>query len=578
MEGNYLPKYNNSWALVIGINKYQHVNPLEYAQNDAVAIAEILTEKFGFPNENVIKLFDQEATRQAIMSNYMRFSQNDIQEDDRILVFFAGHGHTLPGNRNNIGCLIPVDGALDDISTFIRWDELTRNADLIKAKHIFFIMDACFSGLAITRFLPPGSTRYLKDMLERYSRQVLTAGKADEVVADSDGPIPEHSIFTGHLIQGLEGKVATPDGIITANRLMAYVTDKVSRDQYSNQSPHYGYFEGDGDFIFNPPLSSSLKEEKKFGEDILFEIPLMSDRNIENDDNQLLEDVKSYISDERNRIKLDTIATKEIRRYLSLTSKEYFPLNTTSSITNDDVRHRFQQYEEISRNLQTIAIAVAYWGNSIHTSVLKKVIARLADHIELEGGNTVWLEMRWYPIYILLYVSVIAAIETERYDTIANVLTVEVVSGRNNSNEPVIVAVVRAMLEFDRMNVFQAMLGEHTNFYAPRSEYMFKMIQPILDDILFLGKSYEHLFDKAEVFIALIFADLMSDGWGPPGRFAWKYCRGYSTNYFTEILNEAGLKKDEWPPLKAGLFSGSYERFQKVATSYEQLLKKLNWF
>ena len=42
--------------------------------------------------------------------------------------------------------------------------------------------------------------RFLQDMLLRPSRQVITAGKADERVADGGGPIPDHSVFTGHFL------------------------------------------------------------------------------------------------------------------------------------------------------------------------------------------------------------------------------------------------------------------------------------------------------------------------------------------------------------------------------------------
>ncbi|MDP6935949.1 MAG: caspase family protein, partial [Candidatus Marinimicrobia bacterium] len=40
--------YSQSWALVIGINAYQNVEPLNYAVNDAVAVKEMLVEKYGF--------------------------------------------------------------------------------------------------------------------------------------------------------------------------------------------------------------------------------------------------------------------------------------------------------------------------------------------------------------------------------------------------------------------------------------------------------------------------------------------------------------------------------------------------
>ena len=45
--------YNDSWALVIGINKYQHVDQLSYAVNDAIAVKEMLVNKYGFKEANI---------------------------------------------------------------------------------------------------------------------------------------------------------------------------------------------------------------------------------------------------------------------------------------------------------------------------------------------------------------------------------------------------------------------------------------------------------------------------------------------------------------------------------------------
>ena len=98
-------------------------------------------------------------------------------------------------------------------------------------------MDACYGGLAIMRALKPGSMRFLKDMLVRRSRQVLTAGKADEVVADLGGPLSNHSVFTGHLLEALDGKAADPTGILTANGVVAYVYKNVASDRGSQQTP-----------------------------------------------------------------------------------------------------------------------------------------------------------------------------------------------------------------------------------------------------------------------------------------------------------------------------------------------------
>lgn len=173
----YKPSYQNSWALVIGINKYQHTGHLGFARQDAEALAATLTSLFHFPECNVITLFDENATRQNILSSFLNFGGDSVDADDRIVIFFAGHGCTRRGHRGEVGFLVPTDGNPNDLSTLVRWDELTRNAELIAAKHLLFVMDACYGGLAIHRSTSSGNSRFCMDMMQRYSRQVLLQAK-----------------------------------------------------------------------------------------------------------------------------------------------------------------------------------------------------------------------------------------------------------------------------------------------------------------------------------------------------------------------------------------------------------------
>jgi uncharacterized caspase-like protein len=319
----FAPKYEASRALVIGINKYVKAPPLSYACSDANGVAKYLVERLAFPKSQLTLLLDDDAKRDAIMSSFLRFAE-EAGPNDRVLVFFAGHGHTRTARRGEIGFLVPFDGNPKDLSTLIRWDDLTRNAELIPAKHVLFIMDACYGGLALTRTIPAGSHRFLKDMLSRYSRQVLTAGKADEVVADSGGPRPEHSIFTGHLLDAVEGAARSDDGTITANGVMAYVYERVGKDQYSKQSPHYGFLDGDGDFVFEAPRLEDLLKDEERDTDVLVgpaegdgPIPRPAARE------EFAGTVKEYLSDIRYRIKLDDLAGKELRHVHQAISPAY---------------------------------------------------------------------------------------------------------------------------------------------------------------------------------------------------------------------------------------------------------------
>lgn len=578
----YIPGYKNSWALIIGINSYPKA-PLSYARQDAEAIYKTISEKFNFAKEHITLLLDAAATQSAIIESFLRLAQNDVDPNDRIFVFYAGHGYTHTGKRGEVGYLVPVDGTPDNLASMIRWDELTRNADLIVAKHMLFIMDACYGGLAITRSPGPGSMRFLKNMLQRFSRQVLTAGKADEVVADAGGPLPGHSVFTGHLLQGLDGGAATSDGIICANGLMSYVYEKVAKDLNSRQTPHFGFIDGDGDFIFSAPILESLIGEKKEDEDILIEAPPTITTSTDNQDQKsIIEIVKEYIPDTRFRIRLDDLINREIRKVLSDTADEYFPVET-ADVTTDDFIERLHSYETIIKDIQSIVLLLAHWGADEHLPLLRKIITRIADNKEARGGKVVWLALRYYPSWLLLYSGGIAAMSSANYDNLFSVLTTT--TGPKYSggkNEEIIKIVVREALELERAGIFKTLPG-YERYYVPRSEYLYKALQPVIDDLLFLGNTYEAMFDRFEAFLALVYADLSNresgNVWGPPGRFAYKHRdRDGGSGPYYELVNEAKSQGNNWSVLKAGFFRGSYERFNEISSEYEKLISRLSWF
>jgi len=575
----YTPQYLDSHALLVGINNYKHASPLDYATNDAETAAKLLVDEFGFKKKNVLLLTDADATRAHIVESFLSYTSK-VNVDDRIIFFFAGHGHTVFGHRGEVGFLVPYDGDVHSLSTLIRWDELTRNAELVPAKHMLFVMDACYGGLVLTRSLAPGSMRFLKDMLLRYSRQVITAGKADEIVADSGGPVPGHSIFTGHFVEALKGKAASEDGTITANGVMAYVYEKVAKDQNSHQTPHYGFIDGDGDFIFRAPiLDEAVKEEKK-DEDVLVSVPsTMPMANI-NEFESLTDTTKEFLSDTRYTIKLDELVTQQIREVLFLTSEDNFAVQGAEWSIEEFTR-RLKEYENIVDNLLRVSSCVAFWGTHDHLPVLRRSLIRLTDRLDSKGGLVIWNALRWYPVMLLLYSTGISALAAEKYDNLASILLTRVGASRSyDAPAELVLALGEAILELIRTKAFEQLPG-HERHYVPRSEYLFKLLQPTLDDLLFLGRDYENNFDRFEVLFALVYADLEkkykeSHFWCPVGRFAWKF-RDTRTNPLKEIIDEADREKGSWGPIKAGLFSSDYSRFKDVTDNLLEFLPKLGW-
>ncbi len=580
----YQPLYTNSRALIIGIDKYKHASPLIHACQDAKAVAHLIVSRFAFPKNNVELLLDRKATRDGILRAYLRYADKSVvTRDDRILVFFAGHGHTVSGQRGEAGFLVPVDGKTAELSTLIRWDELTRNAELIPAKHILFFMDACYGGLAFTRNAnPAGRMRFLKDMLQRYSRQVLTAGKADEVVSDGDGTRPGHSIFTSRVLDAMEGVAGAPEGIITATGIMSYVYEKVSKDVHSHQTPHYGFIDGDGDFVFDTSALQDLANTPETERDLLVEAPAYSAPPLPSEDSAI-ETVKRLLANPDDKIRLDDFLSIQLRKTIQALGPDNFPVQAPvlpGQIT-EEFPLRLKRYEDAVSDVTQAAILFAKWAQPNQLTLLEKIFNRLAEVEKGQSGLTIWIQLGWYPVSVVMYAAGISALSAGRYDTLRTCLLTSIYAsrlGRSAKSEPIILAT------FDKLDdgeYFKCMPGMEQR-YTPRSDHLFKTLQPLLEDQLFLGQSYEPLFDQFEIMLALTFGNIWASNppdrvWGPLGRFAWKQHRLGAEAPFSQFIAEAQRLGPNWSALQHGFFGGSQERFRQISDGIARLLADLHW-
>lgn len=248
--------YSRTWAVVIGIDDYPQLTynqQLQQAVRDARGVEQVLRDQYGF--DQIVTLYNEQATKNGIL----KVLQGDLlqtSEDDAVFVFFAGHGNTVTTADGDLGYLLPYDGSFKDNELYKNISMTTLKNDVAKAipaKHIFFVMDACYSGLLLAQRGPgdqePQADRldYLREITRERARQVLTAGGKGQMVLD--GGRNGHSVFTGRLLQALE----EADGYITAKEIGYRVPEKVfydAQDRGHKQQPQFGRLLGQGDFVF----------------------------------------------------------------------------------------------------------------------------------------------------------------------------------------------------------------------------------------------------------------------------------------------------------------------------------------
>jgi len=257
--------YDDSWALIIGINDYENVPDLHYAVEDALAIKNMLINEFNFSRNNVRVLIDKEASQSNINKEMSKLLKS-AGVNDRVVFYFAGHGETEELGLEEVatGFLMPSDADVENLYfSAIPMEDLRSVSKFSKAKHMLFLVDACYSGLAAvnTRGLSTNSPNYIDKITQENARQIITAGQKDEKVLEKDEW--EHSAFTKNLISGLKDKKANSNGddFITGSELGFYLQEKVSLDTENSQTPQVKRLTThEGEMIF---LSKSEKTKQK---------------------------------------------------------------------------------------------------------------------------------------------------------------------------------------------------------------------------------------------------------------------------------------------------------------------------
>lgn len=239
----FTSEYGRRIGAVIGISEYIHQSDLEGAAKDARATAEML-RTLGF--DEVLELYDGDATREAILDLLGNKLQRKTTSEDLAFVFFAGHGttETLP-NGEKRGYLVPHEGKTQDAYTTGISMELIRDlSNRLPAKHVYYAMDACYSGsLAVSRGqgTPSAPGRRIQAV------QMLTAGTEGQQAIEKGG----RGVFTTYLLQGMSGEAdRNGDDVITASEIGWYVSDQVRLATKSRQTPVYGRMSGTGEVAF----------------------------------------------------------------------------------------------------------------------------------------------------------------------------------------------------------------------------------------------------------------------------------------------------------------------------------------
>ena len=250
-------EFGRYFALVIGNQQYSKIEPLQTPRNDAVNIADLLRDKYGF---TVTMLLD--ATNIEVMEAINDLNQI-LTDEDNLLIYYAGHGERIQAGELLSGYWLPVNADAPPRDTFWVSNEfVTGHLARLSARRVLVMADSCYAGLLssspgylMLRDAPQYDAEFLRYKLPKRSRLLLSSG-GDRPVLDEGAP--SHSVFAATVLDTLRDN----ERILSGPQLFQAIDGKIrerAADVGFEQRAEYKAIKGAGhevgDFFFVPTSS-----------------------------------------------------------------------------------------------------------------------------------------------------------------------------------------------------------------------------------------------------------------------------------------------------------------------------------
>jgi uncharacterized protein YjbI with pentapeptide repeats len=259
----------NKWAFLVGIGNYPRGKPLPFAANDMTGLKEAMCQHLGLVDDNVVLLTDRAASYDAITKGFKNLVSH-VGAGDLVLFAFSGHGSSA-GDQED-----------DRKSYLLPYDFLTETGEerlISLTDHVYnplktrkdvpykmVIIDACRNDPKKGKApLVPGGILKARDndiLLELERNRASGRSQAFELEYPPKGIFAlasctddqfswedntlGHGVFMNFIIEGISGKAAREDGMLSALELFNYsrehtidhLKDQVARDPRTTQTPY----------------------------------------------------------------------------------------------------------------------------------------------------------------------------------------------------------------------------------------------------------------------------------------------------------------------------------------------------
>ncbi len=236
-------KGNENYAVIVGIDRYDKINPLSYAVDDAKRLGKFFSDQ-GY---EVQLLTNNDADLERVidrLSVVADAAANPGSKRGNIVFAFSGHGFSEAGENY---LAIPSTDPNDLTGTALSVNIIKSLLESAKVRQRVMFIDACRNDPS--KSISDTKQTFHADNDADGMAILYSTGGGRVSYEDSE---LEQGVFSHFLLKGLQGDAVTKEGLITFDSLHEQVVDEVKRHvlkRFSKSQKPYISGERSGDFV-----------------------------------------------------------------------------------------------------------------------------------------------------------------------------------------------------------------------------------------------------------------------------------------------------------------------------------------
>lgn len=290
--------------------------------------------------------------------------------------------------------------------------------------------------------------------------------------------------------------------------------------------------------------------------------------------------VKKYLFDNNKQIEFTELIEKERENALKIILDH---ADYNKQITEEIFNFYLREHQQAIAKLMSVVLPIVRFGNIDQQKLLVEAMVRLCykpfKNCEISVVETKYLHI--LASSFLYHAVGVAAVKYSRFELIKHMMETKVPAPNiYNPNDTIPLAFLAGCnhLDNDSLNSYF-----HANWRYPYSQMIMGGIKNCYDNIFYDDNDFKNCYYMWEHMTSLLChfykcIPSVVDDFFMVGEFVIKKhaaIRKIEDSY-TDFFNQSKIQRNEWLPIKCGLFGGRYDFFEKESNDFESFLSRHN--